>query len=155
MKNPVLIACACAAILVTAAAAQRVPAPPAYTVQTRQHNYKQMAAAMKGINEQLRSSSPSLAEIRPRTALIATYAVQLLRWFPHGTGPETGLRMRALPNVWSDRATFTQRGAALLVAARRLDQAAQGGDLAAVRAAVPEVGRACSACHDDFRAPEH
>lgn len=155
MKRAVLIAVSGAAILVTAAAAQR-PAPnAARVIADRQAKYKQMGAAMRGINDQLRASAPAIAEIRPRTALIADYAVQLLRWFPAGTGPETGIRMRALPAVWSNRDTFTQRGAALLVAARQLDAAARGGDLDQVRAAAPALARACSACHDEFRAPEH
>lgn len=150
MKHIVLGAAAFAAIA-TAAYAQR-PAPQ--IIQARQADYKQMAAAMKGISGQLRGGSPDIAQIRPRAALLARYGVQVLRWFPRGSGAEAGVRTRARPEIWSDRAGFERAGARLLLAARALNRAAQRGDLAAVRAALPDVARACSGCHDDYRAPE-
>ena len=151
MKHIVLGAAALAAIA-TAAYAQRA-APP--VIQARQANYKQMAAALKGISDQLHGGSPDLAAIRPRAALLANYGVQVLRWFPHGSGPRAGVTTRARPEIWSDRAGFERAGARLLVAARALDRAARSGDIAAIRAALPALRQACSACHDDYRAPEH
>ena len=150
MKQLILTAAAVAAILATAALAA-----PADTIRMRQANYKQIAAAMKGINEQLRSDTPSLPAIRAGTRTIVGFAPQVLRWFPRGTGPEAGVRTRARPEIWSDHAGFRSAGARLLVAARALDAAARGGDLAAIRAAAPELAHACSNCHDDYRAPEH
>jgi len=148
----VLLAAAALAAVATAASAY---GPAASVVRTRQANYKQMAAALKGINDQLHGASPDLAAIRPRAALLANYGLQVLRWFPHGSGREAGVRTRALPEIWSDRAGFERAGARLLVAARAVNRAAQGGDVAAVRAAMPALRQACSACHDDYRAPEH
>lgn len=152
MKHLILGGAALAAAA-TAAAQHRAPAP-AEMIRARQANYKQMGAAMKGINEQLRSSAPSIPIIRQGSHLIAGYALQLLRWFPRGTGAEAGARTRARPEIWSDNPGFHRAGAVLLVAARNLDAAAQGDDLAAIRAAVPQVARACSNCHDNYRAPE-
>lgn len=151
MKHVLLGAAALAAIA-TAAYAQR---PAASVIQARQANYKQMAAAVKGINDQLRGGSPDLGAIRPRAALLANHALHVLGWFPHGSGPQAGVRTRARPEIWSDWGGFERAGARLLVAARALNQAAQGGDVAAIRAAMPALTRACSACHDDYRAPEH
>lgn len=151
MKQFLLGAAALAAIA-TAAYAQR---PAAQVIQARQANYKQMAAAVKGINDQLRGGGPDLAAIRPRAALLAHHALRVLRWFPHGSGPQAGVRTRARPEIWSDRAGFERAGARLLVAARAVNQAARSGDVAAIRAAMPALTRACSACHDDYRAPEH
>jgi len=110
---------------------------------------------MKGINDQLRGAAPSIPAIQEGSRVIVTFAPQLLRWFPRGTGPEAGVRTRALPEIWSDGQNFHRAGATLLVAARALDSAARSGDIAAIRAAVPQVARACSNCHDTFRAPEH
>jgi cytochrome c556 len=152
VKRLVLAAAAIAAI-VTAAVAQTGGA--ADTIRTRQANYKQMGGAMRAINEQLHGGSPSLDVIRPAAHLIATDAVQLLRWFPAGSGAEAGVRTRALPIIWTDQVGFRQDGAALLIAARNLDSAAQRGDLDAVRAAVPQLGHACGTCHDTYRAPDH
>jgi cytochrome c556 len=149
-----LLAAAALAGIAAAAAAQN-PAPAADTIRTRQANYKQMGAAMKAINDQMRGGAPSIGAVRAASRTIVGHAPNVLRWFPRGTGPETGLRTRARPEIWSDHAGFTRAGATLLVAARGLDAAARRGDVAAVRAAVPAVARACSGCHDDYRAPEH
>lgn len=150
MKQLALTAAAVAALVATA-----VLAAPADTIRMRQGNYKQIAAAMKGINEQLKSSTPSLPAIRTGTRTILGFAPQVLRWFPRGTGPEAGVRTRARPEIWSNHEGFRSAGARLLVAARNLDAAARSGDLAAIRAAAPELAHACSNCHDDYRAPEH
>lgn len=152
MKH-VLITAAAIAAIVTAAAAQT--GAPADLIHGRQVHYKQMGGAMKAINDQLHRSSPSLDTIRQGSRVIAGFAVQLVRWFPPGTGPEAGVRTRALPLIWSDNHNFRLAGAALLVAARNLDAAAQRGDLDAIRAAVPQVAHACGDCHDTYRAPEH
>ena len=154
MRHLILGAAALVAIAATAAAQHRAPAA-ADLIRARQANYKQMSAAMKGINDQLRSGTPALGPIRQGSRLIAGYAVQLLRWFPRGTGAEAGVRTRARPEIWSDDAGFRLAGAGLLVAARNLEAAAQAGDLARIRAAAPPVARACSNCHDSYRAPEH
>ena len=153
MKKLILVSAA-AAMLCGAAFAQRPAAGPAQTIQARQGNYKQMAAALKGISDQLRSGGPDLAQIRPRAALLADRAVLVLRWFPRGTGPQAGVRTRARAEIWSNAAGFRDAGARFVVAARALNSAAQTGDLARVRAMLPAVQRACGACHDSFRAPE-
>ena len=153
MRSLVLAAAAGAA-MVTAAAAQLRPEQAADTIRSRQANYKQMAAAMKGINNQLHGSSPSIGEIRRSSAVIARFAPLVLRWFPRGSGAEAGVRTRALPAIWADPAGFRRAGAGLLVAARGLDGAARRGDVAAIRAAATQVSRACANCHDDFRGPE-
>jgi cytochrome b/cytochrome c556 len=76
---------------------------PADRIHARQANYKQIASALKGINDELHGGNPDIAAIRPRAALIANYAVRVLSWFPRGTGTEAGVRTRARPEIWSDR----------------------------------------------------
>jgi cytochrome c556 len=152
VKRLVLTAAAVAAIVTTAAAQTRSPAD---LIRERQAHYKQMGGAMKGLYDQLHSDTPSLDAIRQSSRTVVTFAPQLLRWFPRGTGPEAGVRTRALPEIWSDNQNFRRAGATLLVAARALDAAAQRGDMDAIRTAVPQVAHACGNCHDTYRAPEH
>lgn len=149
MKRLAVVALA-ACCIVTAAAAQ----PMVQRINERQARYKQMGAAMKALHEQLRASNPSLPVIRRNSALITRYAPRVLGWFPRGSGPEAGARTRALPEIWSDGRGFTAAGARLVVAARGLDGAARGGDMAAIRVAMRGVAGACSGCHDNFRGPE-
>jgi cytochrome c556 len=153
LKKLVLASVAVAA-LCGVAYAQR-PAPnAAQTIQARQGNYNQFAGALKGISDQLRSGSPDLGQIRQRAALLADRSVLVRRWFPRGTGPEAGVRTRAKAEIWSNPQGFLQAGAAFVVAARALNDAARSGDLARIRAALPAVQRSCGGCHDTFRAPE-
>jgi cytochrome c556 len=153
LKKLVLASVAVAA-LCGVAYAQRPAANAAATIQARQGNYKQFAGALKGISDQLRSGSPDLGQIRPRAALLADRSVLVQRWFPRGTGPEAGVRTRAKAEIWSNHQGFLQAGAAFVVAARALNAAAQSGDIARIRAALPAVQRSCGGCHDNFRAPE-
>lgn len=153
MKKVVLVSIAVVAIC-GAAYAQRPAANAAATIQARQGNYKQMGAALHEILQQLHSGTPDVAQLRSRAALLADRSVRVLTWFPRGTGAEAGVRTRAKPDIWSDPAGFRRAGATFVVAARALNAAAQSGDVARIRAALPGVTHACSNCHDTFRAPE-
>ncbi len=150
-----LLAALAIAGAVTVAAAQTRAVPAAETIRMRQANYKQMGAAFRGLNEQLRSDAPNIADIRRHAATIRGHAGRVLTWFPHGTGAEAGVRTRAKPEIWSDPRGFRIRGANLLVAARGLDAAARRGDAAAVRTALPTLQRACAGCHETYRGPEN
>jgi len=108
VKRLVLTAAAVAAIVTTAAAQTRSPAD---LIRERQAHYKQMGGAMKGLYDQLHSDTPSLDAIRQSSRTVVTFAPQLLRWFPRGTGPEAGVRTRALPEIWSDNQNFRRAGA--------------------------------------------
>jgi cytochrome c556 len=148
-----LLASLAIAGIVTAAAAQTGGRSPADTIQMRQANYKQMAGAVKGINDQLHAGSPSLPHIRRHSALLDRHALQVLRWFPRGTGPEAGVRTRAKPEIWSDPQGFRTAGARLLVATRTLDSAARRGDVEAIRTGFRGVQSACGGCHEGYRGP--
>ncbi|HST36204.1 MAG TPA: cytochrome c [Allosphingosinicella sp.] len=148
MKHAVL-----ATIALAAFAGAAFAFAPADTIRMRQANYKQMGSAMHGLIEQVRSGSPSLPQIRSRSALILRYAPQVLQWFPRGTGPEAGIRTRAKAEIWSDRQGFRLAGGRLLVAARQMDAAARSGDIARIRAALPALQGACGGCHESYRGP--
>lgn len=152
--RPVLPAAVAAALVVTAAAAETRLAPPGVAIKGRQANYRRMAAALKGLGEELRAARPSLEQIRVQSAWLDHFGTQVLRWFPRGTGAEAGVRTRALPEIWSNHAGFTRAGARLVVAVRGVRAAAGRGDIGQVRTFYAAVRSACSGCHDDFRAPE-
>jgi cytochrome c556 len=121
----------------------------------RHEHYEEMGKAMKGINIELKGGSPDVAVIQRHAALIAGFGPQLLSWFPEGSGPAEGSRTRAKTEIWSDAATFRARAQAFEQASGAFSRAAQGGDLQAIRAAMPALKDSCSNCHERFRAPEH
>lgn len=137
------------------AAGAGAPRDHSAIMKARHDHYEEMGRAMKGINDQLKSGSPDVAAVQRHAALIAGYGPQIPGWFPQGSGPESGRKTRAKAEIWSDNAAFQ-------AAARRLEQVsaefartAQGGDVAAIRAALPALRSSCSDCHDRFRGPEH
>ncbi|MGZ8282643.1 MAG: c-type cytochrome [Allosphingosinicella sp.] len=136
------------------AAGSAGPTDIAAVMHARHEHYEEMGKAMKGIGDQLKAASPDVPTIQRNAALIAGYGPQILTWFPEGSGPETGRRTRAKNEIWSDAATFRQRAQAFEAESARFNQVAQGGNLDAIRAGVPELGKACKNCHDRFRGPE-
>ncbi len=57
------------------------------------------------------------------------------------------------PNVWTERAKFDDLATKLQAETVKLATASRTNNLDAVKPAFAEVGKACKACHDDFRNP--
>lgn len=126
-------------------------ATPAETITTRSSNFKQMGRAQKALLDELKKSSPEIGVIRTSANTIASLAPQVSRWFPRGTGKESGVKTGALPAIWQQTARFNGSANQLTSAARNLQRAAAGGNLAQVRAGAAAVGGACKGCHDTFK----
>jgi len=62
---------------------------------------------------------------------------------------------RLLPKAWDHMDAFVDRGRALKQAIDLLVRDADAGDEARMKAAIGDVGKACKACHDDFRQKMH
>lgn len=151
MRHVILCVLAIAGIV---AVAEAQTGGAADVIRNRQANYKQIAGAVRTINQQLRADQPSIDQIREAAALVADRAPRVSGWFPAGTGAEAGIPTRALPAIWANPADFRAKAVNFVVAARALDDAARGGDVAAIRPAFHDLGEACGACHHSYRAPE-
>lgn len=57
----------------------------------------------------------------------------------------------AKPEIWTDAAKFKSAAEKMEQEMSKLAQVAKGGDLNALKAQFGETGKACKACHDDFR----
>jgi cytochrome c556 len=60
-------------------------------------------------------------------------------------------KSNALPEVFSNTAKFKQAADNLQVEIGKLVTVAKGGNEADIKAAIATAGKACGACHDDFR----
>ena len=60
----------------------------------------------------------------------------------------------AKPGIWEDWAKFESAIADFREAAQKLATTAEGGDPAAVGAAVKALGKSCGGCHKPFRKPK-
>lgn len=63
---------------------------------------------------------------------------------------KTGQNTRAAPKVWMTKADFDAKAAALGKAVAENREKAKSS-LDGLRAAIPAVGKACDACHKDYR----
>jgi len=61
------------------------------------------------------------------------------------------VKTAALPTIWSESAKFKAAQDNFQNAVQELVKVSRGGDEATVKAAIGTVGKACGACHQDFR----
>ena len=82
----------------------------------------------------------------------AEMAVAVTKWQFTGfvDGSDKG-DTKADPKVWTEKDKFNAAGATLQEAVTKLNVAAKGGNLDAIKAAVGETGKSCKACHDAYR----
>jgi cytochrome c556 len=111
------------------------PLPPFSKTLLRQGLTPDAAAAL---------NSPAM-----RATRAADNLAKIPSFFPAGSG--TG-DTKALPVVWTDRATFDSRASDALREARALQAIAASGNRAGLEAGLRTLGAACTACHDRFRA---
>ena len=74
-----------------------------------------------------------------------------LPWSAFAAGTDKGAPTKADMKVWSESAKFKDASEKMQQAAAKVSQAAKGGEEKAVKAALGDLGKACKACHDDFR----
>ena len=116
----------------------------------RHENYEKIGDAMKAVTRELRGGQPDLNAVRQGAEIIVTLAPQIPGWFPAGTGPDIG-ETEALAEIWQRPEDFSAKAQALEEQANAFRAAAEGTDLAAIRAAHAELGKSCKACHDLYR----
>ena len=58
---------------------------------------------------------------------------------------------KAEPKIWTEMDKFNAAAATMQEAMAKLNVAAKGGNLDAIRASVGETGKSCKACHDNYR----
>jgi cytochrome c556 len=71
--------------------------------------------------------------------------------FTFDTRDKTSAKTKAQDGVWTNQADFKAKADDLVKAATALQEAAKGGDKGATLKAAGAVGKACGACHDNFR----
>lgn len=150
--KPTLLAC----LLTTSVGV--VPAQedfdPRPVIEGRQAALRDIGAAFKNINDELKRSQPSIPLIRQNANQIDDLVKQQKFWFPPGTGPETEIEMRATNSIWTQPADFKAGQAALSEQAAKLAKTAAGQDLAAIKAQTQALARTCKSCHDKYREAE-
>ena len=145
--------CFCAAIIAAAAlplSAHAQFAKPEDAIKYRQSALSVMGTHFARIGAVVRGAVPYDAQqVQNNAALVETMSV--LPWQGFMSGTEKGGNTRAKPEIWSDSAKFKTAQDNMIKAVANLSTASKSGNLDQVKAAFGDAGRACKACHDDFR----
>jgi cytochrome c556 len=150
-SRPALILLAAALATTGSVAATPTPTGKA-AVAARQAGYKKMGAAMKALNDQLKTDAPAKPVILDAARTVAVTAREQPRLFPAGSGASAGVPTDALPAIWTSRADFDAKMADLLTESAKLQTVAATGDIAAIRVQAKATGGTCAACHRAYRA---
>lgn len=122
-------------------------------MKERHEHMETLGKATKTINNQLKSPTPDVEQIRRSAAVIAQRAPDLVSWFPAGTGPDVG-KTRGKAEIWQTPDDFATKANDFVRAAEDFDSAAKSGDLGQIESSFAALGKTCKACHDRYRAPE-
>jgi cytochrome c556 len=151
MKLKFAASALCLAVTFTNVTAQDEDFDPQPVIEGRQAALRDIGAAFKGINDELKKSQPVMPLIRQYASQIDDLVKGQRFWFPSGTGPETEIEMKAKPAIWQQPADFKAGQAALAEHAAKLAKVAAGADVAAIKAQTQALGRTCKSCHDKYR----
>ena len=144
-KQVIAVACAAALGAGGAALAQQKPED---AIKYRQsalfivgQNFGPLAAMAQG-------KIPYDKDAAIRYAEIAAFVMKL-PWNSFGPGTDTG-NTKAKPGIWQNMDDFQAKRDKMLAEIEKVPQAA--GDLESLKAQVGATGKACKACHDEYRA---
>jgi len=141
------------AALTAAAGSMAADETPEATIKARQEKFKDLGKQAKAIVGQLKAGALDKAALPDQAKKIAEYAHELPTWFPKGTGPDSGVKTLAKPEIWTQADEFKTAAEKFQAEADKLVQVAANGDVAAVGAQFQATGKTCQGCHKPFRTP--
>jgi cytochrome c556 len=125
-------------------------------IKPRQDKLRDMGGALKAIDDELKKRTVDWDNVVfPNAQTLRDRSGYLLNWFPKGSGPESGVKTYALPAIWQKNDDFVKLGKAAQAETVKLAQVAAKKDADALRAEALATGKACKACHDNYRSPDY
>ncbi len=143
-----------ATAMLLAGVATALPAAAQFAKPEDAVNYRKavmtvMAVSFGRIGAMASGKAPFDAASAQTNAEIATM-MSKLPFTAFGPGTDVG-ETRTKPNVWTDADKFKAAAMTMQDEMGKLNAAAKTGNLDQIKAAFGPVGKACKACHDDFR----
>ena len=145
---------ALAAGVFAAAASVAVPAQqlkPEDQIKQRRAGYAVMGHNFASLSNMAQEKKPYNRDEAIRNAELVSALCDYMKNF-FGEGTDKG-ETKAKPEVWQKRADFDDKMEKMIVEAHKLPAAARA-DLPTLKKAVADAGKACKACHDDYRAKQ-
>lgn len=146
IKKSVFAACvALSALTMTASVAS---ASDEGEIKYRKSVMKSIGGHMGAIVGIMKQETGNAAHLKMHTTSMVTLSGVVGDLFPEGSdfGDTT-----VLPLVWEKPDDFAKAVQQFQDAAKGIDAAATSGDMAAVGAAMGELGKSCKNCHENFR----
>lgn len=143
-------------LVASAAMAQGAPTPPtpeqaaATAALTRQAVFKLQGFVFGPVGGMLRGAPFDAKVAEKAGARLQVLAGMIPEVFVKDTHTFT-LTTKAREGIWTNKSDFDAKANDLVKAAGELEAAGKSGDEAATKKAAGAVGKACGACHDQFR----
>lgn len=132
--------------------AQSPFAKPQDAIQYRQSALFVMGQQFARIAAVVKGKRPfDKAEVARSAAIVKEMST--LPWEGFVAGTDKG-KTHAKPNIWTEQAKFKSRQKKLEQEAAKLAEVAKGGNLDAIKRQFGATGKACKACHEDFRSKD-
>jgi cytochrome c556 len=141
---------AIAALLVaaTAVAAQAQQVKPENQVKYRRAAYTLMNLNFGSLAAMAEEKKPFNKDEAARNAdFVAMLSTVPKAYFGEGTDKDT----KAKPEIWTHRDDFDSKMDHMVSEAQKLPAVVRSGDMGAFRKQVEDLGKACKACHDEYR----
>ncbi|MFI4930030.1 MAG: c-type cytochrome [Burkholderiales bacterium] len=153
MKRLVVTVIAAGAALTSLSAAAQFQKPED-AIKYRQSVMTVMGNHLGRIGAMAQGRVPFDANAAAANAAIVV-TMSKLPWVAFGEGTDKGLPTRAKPEIWKDQAKVKDLSEKMMAEAGKFEAAAKTGNLDAIKAALGDLGKACKACHDDYRAEKY
>ena len=124
-------------------------AKPEDAIKYRKAAFTVMAAHFGRVAAMANGRVPFDAKVAADNAEIAT-VMSKLPYAGFVPGSDKG-DTKAEPKIWTEMDKFNAGATKMQEEMAKLNVAAKGGNLDAIKAAVGETGKSCKACHDNYR----
>ncbi|HEY9239462.1 MAG TPA: cytochrome c [Burkholderiaceae bacterium] len=124
-------------------------AKPEDAIKYRKAAFTVMAAHFGRVAGMANGRIPFDAKVAAENAEIANVMAKL-PYAGFGPGTDKG-DTKAEPKIWTEMDKFNAAASKMQEEMGKLNVAAKGGNLDAIKAAVGETGKSCKACHDNYR----
>lgn len=124
-------------------------AKPEDAIKYRKAAFTVMATHFGRVAGMANGKIPFDAKVAAENAEIATM-VSKLPYAGFVPGSDKG-DTKAEPKIWTEMDKFNAGATRMQEEMVKLNAAAKGGNLDAIKAAVGETGKSCKACHDNYR----
>ncbi len=117
----------------------------------RHEGFERIGDNFKLVNDKIKAGGGLDPDTAAAARVISVESTKIARWFPQGSGPETGAKTGAKAEIWQNQDDFGQKRENLVTESARWVQLADAGDSAAFVAQTKTVGGTCKGCHDTYR----